>query len=566
MSLLKECSDVQDLKMLTNEQLDRLCTEVRWVLIARCAVAGGHLATNLAMVELTLGMYASWVDPAQDLVIFDGQHAGYVHKMFTGRKAWFTDVRCMHSLLTSQTTTLESPLDVLNFGHGGFGAAAALGLAMATGRRPVLVMGDGVLSNGVAMQALNVLGSSDAAPVVVVNDNKWFIGAPVGGLHEQGSISGLLAAMGYAVREVDGHDVAAVRAAVDAVHDARVPVAIHAHTEKGHGFTPAAQNPVNYHYILSGGDVAATNPLRHLMGAVRDEATEHAPMDAVLAKLMNADASIVAITAAMMDVGLGDQVRATGRLLDVGIAEEQAVCTAVGLAMGGQRPVIACCATYLQRMLDAFLNVALVNGPLNIVAVVHEAGVNNDGPFQQGVHAFTCVNLVPGARQLLPRTRAELHTMLAEVLRGDPGLVFIQVPHEFAADDLPAGGQDWAVTRSGHDVVIVPFGNAWALGAQVAEKLGATLVHAPVVDDDCWTGALASVAGHQLVVTVEEGFIEGGLGQRLAARLPVDQRALCLGVEHLELTHFERSAQLPLCGLTVEAVVARIRSEQSGGV
>ncbi|MDZ4169121.1 MAG: 1-deoxy-D-xylulose-5-phosphate synthase [Coriobacteriia bacterium] len=613
-----------DVKGLDSDELVQLASEIRAELISTVSSTGGHLAPNLGVVELTLGIHRA-LDCPDDRVIFDVGHQSYVHKLLTGRRDRFSTLR-QYGGVCGFPKRNESPFDSFDAGHASDSLSVALGMALARDARGgaenvLVVIGDGSMTGGMAFEALNHIGHLGARMVIVLNDNEMSISENVGALASylarvrldpryvrlRDGVESRLSTMplgramvdaGEAVKEsvkqllvpgmlfeelglkyvgpIDGHDVAAVESAVAAAARTDGPVIIHAVTRKGAGYEHAEDQPDAFHGIGpfsietgkangSGGPISFTEAFSR---ALVEEARR--------------EERIVAITAAMPSgTGLdrfADEFPA--RFFDVGIAEEHAVGLAAGLALGGRLPVVAIYSTFMQRAYDQLImDVSLQN--LHVVFCLDRAGlVGEDGPTHHGVFDLTYLRSIPNMMVLAPSDEAELAHALHTALAAD-GPVAIRYPRGAGSGvGLPAETQIWTpgcaeIRRRGTDVAILAVGRMVGAAEAAAELLAEEGITASVYDMR-WVKPLDSDAakeaalGHRLVVTAEENTACGGFGAAVAevyADMGLAVPLLRIAVPDCFVTHGAMGLLLEEVGLTPQGIrdgVLRRLNERPG--
>lgn len=579
-----------DLKVLSEEELGILAQEIREQIVATTSKTGGHVASSLGAVEIILAVH-SLIDAPKDKIVFDVGHQAYAHKLITGRRDRFDTLRSYHGI-SGFPRPSESPYDTHPSGHASDSLSVATGLAKArllkgTDEKIVAIIGDASLSGGMAFEALNYMGQEQLPLVVILNDNEMSISRNVGALMrhlgnmratsqyrdarealqarlESSGVAGrALAAFGKNVKEsmkqfvipqsmifehlgivctapIDGHNIHELRETLALVLAMDAPVLMHVVTKKGAGYEPALRDPERFHGV---------GPFDIRTG-VSTAAPSSAPsytsvFGAALVREAQADENVVAITAAM-EGGTGLKPFAAAfpdRFIDVGIAEEQAVGMASGLAAGGKKPVVAIYSTFLQRAIDQMIiDVALPNH--NVVFAIDRAGVvGNDGPTHHGVFDLAYTRMVPNMRVLAPSNEADLacalHTALA---LGGPFAVRyprgagegVPVPEEPAV--LEEGRA--RLVREGSDVALLAFGRMVSSASAAADLLAEQGVSARVFDMR-WVKpldaqAIADAAQTGLVTTVEDGVIAGGAGAGVLeelARQGLCPRTLVLGID-----------------------------------
>lgn len=604
----------EDLKGLDSAQLKTLAAEIRTVLVETVSQTGGHLAPNLGVVELTLGIHRA-LDCPKDRIVWDVGHQAYVHKLLTGRRERFGTLRT-YGGVCGFPKRAESPYDVHDAGHASNSISVALGLAAARDTRGsdetiVAVIGDGSLTGGMAFEALNHAGHLGSRLIIVLNDNEMSIAPNVGALSSylarvrldrryrrlrddvesalaRTRIGAAMVAAGEAAKEsvkqllvpgmffeelglkyvgpIDGHDISQVQNAITWAKSNDGPVIIHAVTRKGLGYSHAEDRPDAFHgvgpfSVESGKGEASSGPLSYTEAFGRALVAE-----------AEADDRIVAITAAMpAGTGLTQFAeRFPDRFYDVGIAEQHAVGLAAGLAHGGLRPVVAIYSTFLQRAYDqVIMDAALQN--LHIVFCLDRAGlVGEDGPTHHGVFDLTYLRAVPNLMIMAPADEAELVNMLHTALAAD-GPVAIRYPRGIGSGValptepvvLEAGRAE--VRRVGDDVALLAIGRMVGVAERAADLLAIDGVNARVVNMR-WLKpvdleAVASAAECPLVVTVEENTGQGGFGAavlEVLADLDLEVPVLRLSVPDCFVTHGHTDQLLAEIGLTPEGIRAAV--------
>ncbi|HET7327750.1 MAG TPA: 1-deoxy-D-xylulose-5-phosphate synthase [Nocardioidaceae bacterium] len=606
MRLLEGLTSPADVRGLDAEQVSTLAEEVREFLIGSVCRTGGHLGPNLGVVELTLALHRSFESPRTPL-IFDTGHQAYVHKLLTGRLAGFSRLRSAGGL-SGYPSRAESVHDVVENSHASTALSYADGLSkqlMIAGDidRPVVaVIGDGALTGGMAWEALNNIGSSGRRVIVVLNDNGRSYSPTVGGFArhlaglrehalyrelaerlggsatgsagrtadgaeeaEPGTFFGTLG-FGY-VGPVDGHDVNALETALGRARASRGPTVVHCLTTKGRGYTPAESDDADR---------------MHAVGVVRADTGRPAQSPSqtwtdafadCLVSLGTDRPEIVAVSAAMLGpTGMQRFAdRFPSRCFDVGIAEQHAITSAAGLAMGGAHPVVALYATFANRAFDqTLLDVGLHR--LAVTLVLDRSGVTGpDGPSHHGMWDLAMLAIVPGMRIAAPRDPGTLVDELGESVDTDDGPTAIRFPKAKLGSPVPAvarrGAIDVLRDRQGADVLIVAVGVMAEAALAAADELETDGIVCTVVDPR-WVipvdPALAPLGGaHRLVVTVEDGVREGGVGTRIAqlvddAGLHVPVRTLGLPTEFLP--HGSRTELLAHYGLDGPGIAASVRA------
>ena len=625
MPLLDEINGPGDLSDLTPEQLRQVAAEIRAFLVTNVSRTGGHLGPNLGVVELTIALHRVFDSPT-DAIIFDTGHQSYVHKIITGRKDLFPTLR-QPGGLSGYPSRAESPHDWVENSHASTSLSWADGMAKAFHLRGeerfvVAVIGDGALTGGMTWEALNNIAvDNDERLVIVVNDNGRSYTPTVGGIATQLSglgkqlsairtdrryertltrikeavrtapligqmVYGLLHGFKMGVKDVlapqgmfsdlglkyvgpiDGHDIEAVELALHQAKGFGGPVLVHCITQKGRGFKAAEENEQDRFHAVGKIDEVTGESLGELgirtwTDAFGDE----------LARIGATDERVVAITAAMLHpTGLDTFARHfPQRTFDVGIAEQHAVTSAAGLAAGGLHPVFAGYATFLNRAFDQVLmDVALHR--LGVTFVLDRAGVTGpDGPSHNGMWDASLLGLVPGLRLTAPRDEPRLGAALRLAVTIDDGPTVLRYSKEPLPAELPAvasrGEVDVLLAGPRPRVLVVGYGQLCSVAVQVGQRLlqqgiGATVVDPvwalPVSDD-----LLALVSEHELVLTIEDNGLAGGLGSRLsqAARAAgIDTRVREFGIPQQFLPQGNRAQLLEEFGLTAQQI-ARFATE-----
>ncbi|MEV1332162.1 1-deoxy-D-xylulose-5-phosphate synthase [Micromonospora costi] len=583
MSLLDDVNEPADLDRLTGDQLGLLATEIRAFLVEAVCRRGGHLGPNLGMVELTLALHRVFRSP-HDRIVFDTGHQAYVHKLLTGRRERFAGLRGRGGL-SGYPRRAESPHDLVENSHASTALSYADGLSRAyaldgVDRTVVAVIGDGALTGGLAWEALNNLATSPGRAVIVLNDNGRSYAPTVGGLaahlaarHDGGADAGstIFEALGLDyLGPVDGHDVAQIEAALQKARTADRSVVVHCVTRKGYGHQPSEADEADRLHA-----VGVVDPLTGRPTATPARTWTDAFSDELLA--IGADRpEVVAVSAAMLGpTGLdGFGARYPDRTVDVGIAEQHAVTSAAGLAFGGKHPVVAVYATFLNRAIDqVLLDVALHHLPVTLV--LDRAGITGpDGPSHHGMWDLALLGAVPGLRVAAPRDEATLREELREAVAHQDGPTVLRFPKARVGDEIPAlyrtGGVDVLRTAAAAPVLLVAVGAMAAPTLRAADLLAEAGVECTVVDPR-WVRpvnpAVATLAAdHALVVTVEDGIRDGGVGGAVAQALAdasVGAPVRALGLPTSFVPHGERAGLLAEHGLDPPGICAAVLHQVS---
>ena len=607
-----------DLKLLNDEELALLANEIREEIVSVTSKTGGHVASSLGAVEIILAVQ-TLLDCPTDKLVFDVGHQAYAHKLVTGRQDGFETLRT-YGGVSGFPKPDESPYDVHPSGHASDSLSTALGLALArdlrgTHERIVAVIGDAALSGGMAFEALNHIGQAQSPMVIILNDNEMSISRNVGALmkhlgymrasaqyrqtrdsvqeklERSGRFGSAMANFGRNMKEsmkqfviprsmifeqlgilctapIDGHDIPLLRETLANVIDTDVPVLVHVVTKKGIGYTPAERSPEVFHGV---------SPFDIETGKVKKKTAKAPTYTSVFSQALVAEAAkdedIVAITAAMKDgTGLAEFAECCpDRFIDAGIAEEHAVGLASGLAIGGKKPVVAIYSTFLQRAFDQMIiNNALPK--LNVVFAIDRAGiVGEDGPTHHGMFDIAYTRMIPHMKVLSPSNEAELTRALRTALAmGGP--FAIRYPRgEAEGVDIPVEPEPFELAKSrlvreGKDVAILAFGRMVGKAEEAARLLEQDGIEARVVDMR-WVkpldlDAIAEAAKLPLVVTVEGGVINGGVGEGILGELARTNESVPvvnLGIDDTFVSQGKTELLLHDLGLDGEGIASSVK-------
>lgn len=536
--LLDQINAPSDLKSLSGAELLRLTREIREQMLVRLSAAGGHVGSNLGMVEATVALHAVFDSPV-DKIVFDVSHQCYTHKLLTGRKAAYLDP-ARYADVTGFTNPSESEHDIFAVGHTSTAVSLACGLAKARDLKGehynvIAVVGDGALSGGEAFEGLNNAAALESNLIILVNDNDMSIAENHGGIYqnlkalrETGGKApcNFFRALGLDYRFVsDGNDLNEVMAALSGVKDADHPVVVHMCTVKGKGYCFAEADRENWHQ-RGPFDRATGEPLQPPDNA---ETYENLTRD-FLAERMKRDPTVTAITAGTPKIlGFDEKLRKQypKQFIDVGIAEEHAIAFASGIAKNGGKPVFGVSSTFLQRTYDQLSHdLALNHSPA--VILVFFAGISQGSQTHMGVFDISLVRNIPNLVCLAPTCKEEYLRMLDWGLCQNSHPVIIRVPGIATAtrraELLPAYGPParYEVAEWGNRVAILALGRFFTLGLQVKEALeNAARIRATLINPRCVsdidTGVLETIKSrHQVVATLEDGILDGGFGEQIA--------------------------------------------------
>jgi len=621
--LLNQVNQPSDLRRLSLQQLDELCEELRGAILGAVAGQGGHLGSNLGIVELTVALHRVFDSP-HDVLLYDTGHQAYVHKMLTGRVDAFTSLRTTGGL-SGYPSQAESEHDWIENSHASTALSYAHGLATAFTAKPnntrkiVAVIGDGSMTGGMAFEGLNNLGHAGSDVTIVLNDNgrsyaptvsklgeslarlrvnpkfvrqqnrleKAISDVPIVGREVERAIDAAKAA----VREMweptsffenlgvrytgpfDGHDIQGLEAALANAAEIDGPVVVHVVTQKGRGYAPAENDPVKrMHdtgpFTASDDSSDKAKPAAAPPAVTRGKYT--AAFSEALVKAGERMPELVALTAAMPDSTglLPFAERFPERAFDVGIAEQHAVTSAAGMAMGGLRPVVAIYSSFLTRAIDqVLLDVGLHNLP--VVFCVDRAGVTGpDGPSAHGVIDMVLLTKVPGMTMLAPSSYQEVQVMLDDALDLAQGPIAIRWPRtsaRFVTEHEVGTGFSARRITAGSKVCILAVGKMVEAAEAAAAELADSGIAPTVYDVRCIKpldkDMLADAGSHQLVVTIEDGLAAGGVGSMIAAQLAdaaEPPRVRVMGLPDAFLPHGDPDELLASVGLDANGIVAEV--------
>lgn len=561
---LDEINEPKDVKVLNESQLELLSSEIREFLIDKVSKTGGHLASNLGVVELTLSLFKNF-DFEEDKLIWDVGHQSYVHKILTGRKDKFDKLRTFDGL-SGFPKRGESIYDSFDTGHSSTSISAALGMARARDvlgkkNKVVAVIGDGALTGGMALEALNDAGDNKTDIIVIINDNGMSIDKNVGGLSSYlsklrlepsynklkneindtlksfeigknialslGKIkdsvkqlvvpSMLFEDMGWKyLGPIDGHDLKELNSVISKAKDLNTPVIIHTITKKGKGYEFAEKNPNKYHGV---------SPFNSINGEINasNEITYSKAFSNAMVRLSEEREDIVAITAAMPDgTGLKEYSRLfPKRFFDVGIAEQHAVTLAAGMAAEGLKPVFAVYSTFLQRAYDQVLHDVCIQN-LPVIFAIDRAGlVGEDGETHQGIFDISYLSHIPNMTIIAPKCTGELYNMLKWSVNQNTPI----------AIRYPRGGDEsnnlkplkeivlgkWEIIDNGEKVAIISTGKMVtnSLNAKrllLEDNINPMIINATFIKPLDYELIDYLIKNNYKIITIEDNILKGGLG------------------------------------------------------
>lgn len=616
---LDRINEANDIKKIEPEAYDALASEIRSFIIESVSEHGGHLASNLGVVELTMALHLC-MDFPSDKLIWDVGHQAYTHKLLTGRKEDFSGLRTFGGM-SGFPKHKESPCDAFDTGHSSTSISAALGYARARDlkgedRTVVAVIGDGSLTGGMAYEALNNVSHLKSNMIIVLNDNKMSISENVGGLSKhltalrtresymdfkmdvekklkqiphvgdsvarsvkksKDSIRQLFVKGGFFedfgikyIGPIDGHDIKEMVRVLNALKRLNEPVVMHVVTQKGRGYMPAEKNPSAFHGVGSF-DIATGESL------ASKSLTYTSVFSKTICRLGKAHPDVVTICAAMPDgTGLtAFKKHFPGRFFDVGIAEQHAVTFAAGLAAGGMHPFVAVYSSFLQRAYDQIIHDVCIQN-LSVVFCVDRAGlVGADGETHQGIFDLSYLSMIPNMTVCAPKNKYELYDMLYFAYQYH-GPIAIRYPRGSAYEGFKNMRPPIEYGKSermfeGEKIALVAVGSMVQTAVQVREKLldkgiNATVVNARFVcplDTECLDRLSRD---HQWIVTMEENVLKGGFGEACGDYLLAkheDVRLIHVGVPDVYVEHGGVDQLKKTLHMDADSIVERICSAMS---
>ncbi|MEK9889629.1 MAG: 1-deoxy-D-xylulose-5-phosphate synthase [Gammaproteobacteria bacterium] len=601
--LLNAVDSPSDLRELTTGQLETLAEELRHFLLFSVGQTGGHFGAGLGVVELTIALHHCLNTP-HDHLVWDVGHQTYPHKILTGRRERMHTLRQAGGIAPFPMRE-ESPYDTFGVGHSSTSISAALGMAIAKqakgdSSRTVAVIGDGAMTAGLAFEALNHAGATNANLLVILNDNAMSISENVGGLsryfarilssqfylsvRESGKrmFQGLPGAKALAKRTeehmkgmvvpgtlfdelglnymgpIDGHDLPALVATLNNIRDLQGPQFLHLVTRKGKGYLPAEESPIGSHSLTkleaSKGQNEKKKSYSNVFGEWLVQQAEKSPELMAITPAMREGSDLIAFSEQFPE-----------RYFDVAIAEQHAVTLAAGLACEGMKPVVAIYSTFLQRAYDQVIHdVALQN--LDVLFAIDRAGLLEDGPTHSGVFDLSFLRPIPNLILMTPSDEAELHQMLTtgylftgpaavRYPRGaGPGAL---LPNEL--EPMPVG--KGVTKREGNGVAILAFGSMVAPALSAAESLDATVADMRFVKPIDVDLILAAAKTHSLLVTVEENAQQGGAGSAVGEVIHehgIQTPLLRIAIPDAFIDPDKPEAMRKQCALDAESIIAAI--------
>lgn len=565
-----------DIKGMNIDQLEELAYEIRKALLTKLSRHGGHIGPNLGMVEMSIALHYVFNSP-EDKIIYDVSHQSYVHKMLTGRMEAFVNP-ADYDNVSGFTNPAESPADIFTIGHTSTGVSLAGGLVTARnlkgGKENIIaVVGDGSLSGGEAFEGLDHAATMKGNFIIVINDNDMSIAENHGGLYDNlrllretdgAAPCNFFKALGFDYRYVSsGNDLASLVEAFKAVKDIDHPVVVHIATQKGKGYAPAEADREHFHFN-GPFDIASGNPL-HI-----SEAPDYGSLTAeYLLQMMKKDPSVVAITAGTPDVfGFNPARRkeAGDRFIDVGIAEQEAVALASGIAKGGGKPFFGVVSSFVQRAYDQLSQDLSINGSPAVIGIFYGTIGGMNDVTHLGWFDIALISNIPGIVYLAPTCMEEYMAMLDWAMKQDRHPVAIRVPGTrviSTGKKFPADYSDidsFAITRRGTRVAIIGAGAFFGLGENVADMLKEKGIDATLINPRFLSGLdrqllLELTEDHDVTVTLEDGVLDGGFGEKVARFYgDMPMRVLCYGIKKKFLDRYNYSDTMKANRLTPEQI------------
>ena len=580
---LENIKSPEDVKKLSNEELVTLSGEIRETLLKKLSEHGGHIGPNLGIVELTVALHYVFNSP-KDKIVYDVSHQSYIHKMLTGRVQAFLDAD-KYDDVSGYSNPDEGPHDFFNIGHTSTSVSLACGLAKGRdlnggNENIIALIGDGSLSGGEAYEGLNHVVEQGTNMIVIVNDNEMSIAENHGGLYQnlrelratEGTARcNFFKALGFEYHYVtDGHDIKQLIGTFMKVKDTDHPVLIHVHTTKGKGYAPAEQHKEMWHWGMPF-ELSTGESKFHASGESYENMTAE-----YLLKKMKEDNRVVAITSGTPAVfGFYEARRkeAGKQFVDVGIAEENAVALSSGIAKNGGKPVYGVYATFIQRAYDQLSQDLSINhSPATLLVFAASVYGMNDVT-HLGLYDIAMLGNIPELIYLAPTTKEEYTAMMEWSINQQDHPVAIRVP---AMGVISSGVEDKTdysilnknqVVKKGGDVAIFALGDFYAMGEQLVETLeNEQNIHATLINPKFISGLdhelLEEIkADHKLVITLEDGMLEGGYGEKIASYYgPTDMRVKNYGIKKGFPDRYVAAELLKENGLTVEQIAQDVKS------
>ena len=538
LNILDKVNYPNDLKKLSIGELNELSSELREILLKKLSIHGGHFGPNFGMVEATIALHYVFNSPL-DKIVFDVSHQSYIHKILTGRKNAFIN-ESEYDNVTGYTDFEESEHDFFKIGHTSTSISLASGLVKARDLKQneynvIAVIGDGSLFGGEALEALDYIGEQNSNFIIIVNDNNMSIAENHGGLYQNlkdlresnGKCEcNLFKAMNIDYMYVnDGNNIEELISAFVKVKDIDHPIVVHINTEKGKGYKYATENKEDWHYCMPF-DIETGKPKMIFDGEDYGTLTGE-----YLLKKMKEDKDVVVITAGVpTNIGFTKERRdqAGKQFIDVGIAEEHAVALASGIAKNGGKPIFATHASFMQRTYDQLSqDLCINNSPATIIVNTASVYGMNDVT-HLGLYDIPLIANIPNMVYLAPTSKKEYFAMLDWSINQDKHPVAIKVPCNGVIDDnrnIDNNYDDlntYKVEVEGSKVALLALGYFYQLGEQILKELESLNIKATLINPRYITGIDSKLLdslknNHELVVTLEDGILDGGFGEKIAS-------------------------------------------------
>ena len=579
--ILDKIEDVSDLKKIDKKDLEELASEIREVLLKKLSIHGGHFGPNFGMVEAIIAMHYVFNSPI-DKIVFDVSHQSYTHKILTGRKQAFIDSD-HYDDVTGYTNPLESNHDLFNVGHTSTSISLASGLVK--GRdlvgdkyNVIAVIGDGSLSGGEALEGLDFAGELDTNFIIVVNDNGMSIAENHGGLYKNleelrrsnGTCSNnLFKAMGLDYVYVnDGNDLDKLIEVFTKVKDISHPIVVHINTLKGKGYKIAEENKENWHWCMpfdietGKSKIFSFEDYGSLTG------------NYLLSKMQN-DKKVAAIVAGVpTNIGFTKELRdiAKSQFIDVGIAEEHGIALASGMAKNGLKPVFATHSSFMQRTYDQISqDLCINNNPATIIVNTASVYGMNDVT-HLGLYDIAMMSNIPNLVYLAPTSKEEYFAMLDWSIEQDKYPVAVRVPCNGVISDNRVVDKDYSdlnkykIEKQGSKIAIIALGDFYQLGEEVVNYIKEKLsIDATLINPRYITGLDKELLDkisldHELVITLEDGILEGGFGEKIASYYgPVETKVKNYGIKKDFYDRYDVGELLKENHLTKEQIIEDIK-------
>lgn len=539
LEILNKVNEPKDLKGLSKEELEKLAEEIREILLKKLSIHGGHFGPNFGMVEAIIAMHYVFESP-KDKFVFDVSHQSYPHKILTGRKEAFIDEE-KYDDVTGYTNPNESEHDLFNVGHTSTSISLASGLAKARDLKKenynvIAIIGDGSLSGGEALEGLDFAGEQKSNFIIVVNDNDMSIAENHGGLYknlkllretEGKSECNLFKAMGLDYVYVkEGNNIEELIKAFENVKDIDHPIVVHINTQKGKGYKLAEENKENWHWTMPF-DIETGKSKFSFDGEDYGDLTGKYLLDK-----MKKDEKVVAIVAGVpTNIGFTKdrRIEAKEQFVDVGIAEEQGVAMASGIAKNGGKPIFATHSSFMQRTYDQLSqDLCINNNPATIIVNTASVFGMNDVT-HLGLYDIPMISNIPNMVYLAPTSKKEYFAMLDWSIEQNSHPVAIRVPCNGVIDDERDVETDYSklnkfkVENKGEKVAIIALGDFYQLGEAVQKEIKDKLnVNSSLINPRYITGIDKELLNelkenHDVVITLEDGILQGGFGEKIAS-------------------------------------------------